>query len=356
MVGPIDMKNPSFSLLIKRCLCGLLFHSGLARRKITRFAKGNALILMYHRILPEAMVDESIEPGMYVSTTSFARHLSSLAQYFEIIPLDSIITGNIQALGDGGKPRCAITFDDGWLDFLLHAFPLLQQFNAPATVFLPTNFIGTDRKFWTDTVAELLFEESKLQRSVTASADIDKLRSNIVFQHLSQTDASSMEGRLYQIINGLKRHRAEDIYLALDELSPLGASIASSPRVFLNWEEVRSLKNSGLVTFGSHTEDHNILTTLHMDEVRRELSRSKKRLAEENATPLGGPLFFCYPNGNANNEMAALVQDAGYAGAVTTKEGWNACDANRFLLNRIGLHDDMSSSQAMFVCRLAGFI
>ncbi len=323
---------------------------------MNQLARGSTLILMYHRILPESMVNASIEPGMYVSAESFALHLSYLAQYLEIISLATIVAGNIPAHNDKGKPRCVITFDDGWLDFLIHAFPLLQRFNAPATVFLPTNFIGTDRKFWTDTVIELLLQEGKYQKSISASTDINKFRSNIVVQHLSQADAVSGEGRFYQIINGLKRHRAEDIYLALDELKTAGALIASDSRSFLNWEEVRSLKNSGLITFGSHTADHNILTTIKADEVRRELSLSKDRLVKENAVPRERPLFFCYPNGNANAELAAMVQDAGYDGAVTTRKGWNALGANRFLLNRIGLHEDMSSTPAMFACRLAGFI
>lgn len=352
------MKHYIFSLPIKTALCRLLFHTGLARRKIIRLAKANSLILMYHRVLPRATLDRPIEPGMYVTKESFAQHLSYLVQFFEIFPLSTVIGGHApRPKNDMGKPHCAITFDDGWLDFLIHAFPVLQRFNAPATVFLPTNFIGTERKFWTDTVTELLHDEQALQQIITASADTDKLHSNIFFQHLSKTDAITSErGRLDQVISGLKRHPAENIYRALNALRIAGNSFPSTNRSFLDWDEVRSLKDSGLITFGSHTADHNILTTIELDAVKRELSLSKERMVREKAISAEEPLFFCYPNGNANNKLANLVQDAGYAGAVTTKKGWNAWGANRFLLNRIGLHDDMSSTKAMFACRLAGFI
>ena len=313
-------------------------------------------MLMYHRILPKTMVDEAIEPGMYVTSESFIQHLAYLAKHFDVLPLATLLSGAAQCPHENSKPRCAITFDDGWLDFLLYAFPVLQQFKAPATVFLPTNFIGTDRRFWTDTVAELLLPEHQALQSATVQDEAGTLRTNIVFQHLSQANATSVEGRIDQVINGLKRHRAEDIYLAVDELKRGGYLNETSPRSFLNWEEVQSLKESGLVTFGSHTADHNILTTIQLDEVRRELSQSKIRLMEENAVPLEEPLFFCYPNGNSNQQLALMVEEAGYAGAVTTKKGWNAWGQNRFLLNRVGLHEDMSSTQAMFACRLAGFI
>jgi len=352
------MKYFIFSLPIKTALCRLLFHSGLARRKIMRLAKANSLILMYHRVLPRATLGRPIEPGMYVTEESFAQHLSYLVQFFEVLPLSDVIGGHApRPKNDKGKPHCAITFDDGWLDFLLHAFPVLQRFNAPATVFLPTNFIGTERKFWTDTVAELLQDEQALQQIIAASADNDKLKSNILFQHLSKTDAINSDGvRLDQVISGLKRHPAEDIYRALNALRIAGDSISPTTRSFLDWDEVRLLNDSRLITFGSHTADHNILTTIEWDEVKRELSLSKERLVREKAISAEEPLFFCYPNGNANNKLANMVQDAGYAGAVTTIKGWNAWGANRFLLNRIGLHDDMSSTKAMFSCRLAGFI
>ncbi|OQY44892.1 MAG: hypothetical protein B6242_11625 [Anaerolineaceae bacterium 4572_78] len=36
-----------------------------------------------------------------------------------------------------------LTFDDGYENFYTHVFPLLQQFNLPAILFVPTSFIET---------------------------------------------------------------------------------------------------------------------------------------------------------------------------------------------------------------------
>jgi peptidoglycan/xylan/chitin deacetylase (PgdA/CDA1 family) len=46
------------------------------------------------------------------------------------------------------KKPVVITFDDGYLDFYVHAFPILSRYGYGATMFLPTAFIGeTPRKF-----------------------------------------------------------------------------------------------------------------------------------------------------------------------------------------------------------------
>ena len=56
---------------------------------------------------------------------------------------------------------------------------------------------------------------------------------------------------------------------------------------------------SWLVSSGSHTVAHKILTTLTDDEIRNELIESRKKLiAEQVVDPSFIP--FCYPNGNYN--------------------------------------------------------
>jgi peptidoglycan/xylan/chitin deacetylase (PgdA/CDA1 family) len=48
---------------------------------------------------------------------------------------------------EGGN-YAVITFDDGYRDFYTNAFPILQKYHFPATVFLPTDFINDNRKIF----------------------------------------------------------------------------------------------------------------------------------------------------------------------------------------------------------------
>ena len=44
-----------------------------------------------------------------------------------------------------GKPLAAVTFDDGYLDNFENAIPILKELNLPATFFVSTGLIGTDK-------------------------------------------------------------------------------------------------------------------------------------------------------------------------------------------------------------------
>lgn len=84
------------------------------------------------------------------STTSFAsatpglleQHLLWLKTHCTMIPFSEVAA----AVGDtvGRRPRVAVTFDDGYADNYECAFPLLQRYEVPATVFLTVGFVEKD--------------------------------------------------------------------------------------------------------------------------------------------------------------------------------------------------------------------
>lgn len=107
------------------------------------------------------------------------------------------------------------------------------------------------------------------------------------------------------------------------------------------------MEKIGLVTFGSHTASHRVLTTLKDEEIRYELIRSRERLIAEKVMD---PSFipFSYTNMNCNEKIARMVREASYNLAVTTEISWNHFGSNPFTLRRIGIHQVMTSTASMF--------
>lgn len=107
-------------------------------------------ILMYHSISDDK--ENTPHPYYHINTTPavFAEQMRFLSENdYSVVDLKDLkITSHPP--GGGGLGRgggCAvITFDDGYCDFYRNAFPILQKYHFPATVFLPTNFINDDRK------------------------------------------------------------------------------------------------------------------------------------------------------------------------------------------------------------------
>lgn len=85
-----------------------------------------ATVLMYHSI--------SDDPSLHtVSPEDFRRQMSYLAGTDRVAPLREIVVGIKEP---AASQKIAITFDDGYRDFLINALPILKEFGIPATVFI----------------------------------------------------------------------------------------------------------------------------------------------------------------------------------------------------------------------------
>ena len=108
-------------------------------------------ILMYHRVLPHGAVTGTLDDNVVVTPEAFEANVRFLLKRFAVVSLADVMAGRQQK-----KPSFVITFDDGWLDTYEVAFPILKRLGVPATVFLPTAYIGTSLMFWYDRVERLV--------------------------------------------------------------------------------------------------------------------------------------------------------------------------------------------------------
>ena len=116
-----------------------LFHPAA---RVLRGGGGAQAILMYHSVseTPEAGVPAYFR--LNTSPRQFSLQMDVLADSdWEVVPLADLLAPQT-APGHAGQRRVAITFDDGYEDFLTDAFPVLEKRRFPASVFLPTEYIG----------------------------------------------------------------------------------------------------------------------------------------------------------------------------------------------------------------------
>ena len=308
---------------------------------------------MYHRVLPQKMVGMGVQPGMYVEPETLRIHIRFLKKFFSIVPISELFYHSKidEGNSDTGKLRCALTFDDGWHDFYSHAFPILSAYKVPATVFLPSDYIGSNDWFWSDRLAFLFRQRDKLS-NVSMSPATSK---NVLTSRLLRLKGT-FANRLEEAVMLLKPYREEEIEAMLGELSSVwNITPKTSDRLFLSWSEVKKMGESGFINFGSHTASHRILTTLEEKEIMAELDRSKRKLVEEGVVD-SSFVPLSYPNGNYNAGIIKMTEQAGYSLAVTTENGWFDGGTDPFRIKRVPIHQDIASTQAMFGCRIIGMI
>jgi len=334
----------NISIQLKSILARLLYFSGTTNILLRYNSINKYLILNYHRVISFKESETRVQSGMYVEPEKFMMQIKYLKKNFNIIPISKIFKEiNKYSFASCYKPICILTFDDGWYDFYKYAFPILLKYEVPATVFLPTKFIGTDKTFWTDRLTKLFMEkESKILKK-------DQRIENTIVRQLINIKGS-LDSKIENAIQILKNYREDEIYNIINEMIDMyDVSIDLKERVFLNWEEVRNMVKTGIVNIGSHTVNHRILNFLDKEEIFYELIESKNNLIEQDVVD-SSFIPFCYPNGNYNEMVLGLVKNAGYHVAVTTENKWNNLEVPFFKLKRVAVHQDISSSKPMYSC------
>ncbi|MDD5765164.1 MAG: polysaccharide deacetylase family protein [Candidatus Marinimicrobia bacterium] len=121
------------------------------------------LILAYHRILPEKLA--SARGSLTVNTVQFDKQISYLVRKgWRSLTLSEFYHKFILQ-GLEPKKVFVITFDDGYQDNYLYAFPILKKYNVKATIFLVANMLETSKNlYFTD--VQIPYEISDVDRSL----------------------------------------------------------------------------------------------------------------------------------------------------------------------------------------------
>ena len=281
-------------------------------------ARARFQILLYHRVNDER---HPFFGGL--PTASFAAQMEALARWFRVLPLAEAVE---RAARRELPPRAvAITFDDGYRDNYENALPILKRLRLPATIFLTTDFIGTNRRLWHDRLADAV-AGTGLRSATCAGLGLD------FTSRVGRRDAfRALAGRLRTLPEPEKLRELDEIEALL---AVRGEGRDSGAPVMLDWDQVRAMNREG-IAFGAHTATHPILTRIPLGDARGEIERSRDAIR----TNVGcDATLFAYPNGRAgdfNPEIQTLVREAGFQAAVSTLWGGNTAETDRFALRRV---------------------
>jgi len=115
----------------------------------------------------------------------------------------------------------------------------------------------------------------------------------------------------------------------------------------LSWDEIKTMQDSGIITFGSHTLGPEPLINIKSEQdLKKQIFDSKKILEEKLGRPINA---FSYPEGRFNNRIKQLVMEAGYKLAVATNPGRKFASDDIFALKRLRIS---ANSNNLFIFRI----
>ncbi|HET7459459.1 MAG TPA: polysaccharide deacetylase family protein [Gemmatimonadaceae bacterium] len=324
--------------LARRLACATGVHH-MARRLHRR----RLLIVCYHGVADD---DGATDSWLLLPRAELERQLDYLARHYRVRPIDEALA-DLWA-GRLREPTACVTFDDGYRNNVRVALPLLQRLGIPATIYLATGMIGTARLLWTTRL------ELAMRATAATSVDLGAVGLGGA-EPLGDDAARAALAR--RVASRLKRVSPAERDATLARLhATLGDAGAASDRArpfaLMSWDEVAAAARTGLVTFGGHTMNHEIVSRLDDAAVRAEVGGSMRAVAER-VDARAGTRTFAYPNGQPEDfdaRAAAAVRDAGGSAAVSTIEGLNDATTDRYALRRVVVGGDMAFDDFRLAC------
>ncbi len=291
-----------------------------------KFAR-RAVILMYHSI-----GEPGIDPWeLAVSPSNFEAQLEVLKKRFKVSGIPDILS---DLKNSRLKSDCVgLSFDDGYLDNFITAKPLLEQYNLPATFFIPSMPLNGQKFFWWDKLAALILETSVLpaEFSIKIRADFfnysisgereltDSLRilhRDWVMPCMPPTKRSNVFYTLWKLMLPLSPDEIEKAFQKLQKV--LGVqSIPMRPESnLMTVEQLKIMGAHRLFNIGVHTVNH-IALSHHSAEIQEEeILHNKRKLEQVLNTEINA---LAYPYGDYNSITMKVAKKLGLAAGFSVE-------------------------------------
>ena len=267
------------------------------------------LCLLYHRVNPA-------EDDIYhltVSPENFEEQIKFLKNNFPILRFEEDWT-------EGSGIGVAVTFDDGYADNYEYAFPVLEKYQVPATIFVSTGYVDSNREYWWDEIGRLL------------TADIIYpprfvLRDSL-YNYEWDTDSREKRMDLLKSLHWILKMDSDtarvDLFIEeLKEWSGISAD-ARSANLPVSLCQLKALDHSDYITIGGHTVNHRSLGVRTKEEQKFEIGASIRFLEQRLGKKMA---VFSYPFGSSvhfNADTFEVCRGYGIVKAATTiKHLWD---------------------------------
>ncbi|NRB74052.1 MAG: polysaccharide deacetylase family protein [Verrucomicrobiales bacterium] len=295
----------------------------------SRLSERNA-VLLYHRVDRK----EHDHFNLCVTPENFEEQMSVLAETGSVIPLSEMVEKRLSGQLETGE--ISITFDDGYIDVLENALPILEKYNLPATLFVTTGNLG--QAFWWDTLAAIVRQPETLPHQLS----VETVSGESVYISILGRSRDSIFDALYQLL------RTQQPAHRLNALDSLRKAVCPEtdlviPRAATK-KELTVASHSSSLFLEAHTVTHSRLSALNYEDQLQEICESidhVSRLSSRSVTSLSYP--FGLKNRDYNDDTIRAVEASGLKHAFAADLGVVTPQSPAFAIPRIWAHNHPGS-------------
>lgn len=264
----------------------------------------NIVALCFHRVLGSSNDNFNKQMYKYDNLLFFKKLMERLAKKNNFIKTSCIKESLLKYPDLRGL---CLTFDDGYFDFYTNIYPILNEFNIPATVFINTAGL-IDGFLWDDEIRWCIHNTKRNELSIFGNK-------YPLFDYQSKIKSS------LEIIRQIRKfsHLVRREYTK--KIREICDVTKECPRLFMNETQLLKL-NPEIITIGCHTHDHVTLEKESQDFAFEQILSSKQYLEKTLARPID---CFAYPNGkylfDYSDKHIQMLKDMKFSQAFSTNYG-----------------------------------
>jgi len=295
---------------------------------LKRFEKNKFVILLFHGVIEKHTNPVRNYNRKHIEATYFEKIIKEFSNYGNAISMNELleIKENNKCIKEN---TFLVTFDDGFLNNLELAAPILKKYNVPATFYVTTDFVENNSMSWIDRIEFVIEKTSK---------------KNILLPWMSELRSIENDANKIQVLEDIRKfvksnsnfnkdNFISQLYLQLEEEEVFTSNDILDKK--MNWSELRKLSENPLFIIGGHTHTHPILSFLDSESLDNEISICLSKL-EKNAEIK--TVYFSYPEGQHNHYNQNVIdklKEKGILCCPSAIDGVNDITIDLFNLKRI---------------------
>lgn len=299
------------------------YFTGVARI-LARRTGGAGIILRFERVRPRTRGGFQPLRAHEITPEFLDRTLIALKRWkFDIVSIEDVV-GRLRDGAPQERRFVCLTFDGGYSDFFVHAYPVLVRHHVPFAVYVPASFPDGLGELWWLGLEQVIANNERIGLTIDG---VDRR-----FDCRTKREKRDLFDALYDWLRSLPQ--AERSNAIRDLCARYRTDLAEiSKTAVMDWEQLNEISANPLATIGSATLNYPVLSRTLNDAAERELKMG--RAVIEAAIGRKVP-HMAYPFGDNRafgRRHMLIAQQLDFASAVTAEPGVVSANEQASLLS-----------------------